>query len=297
MFLAALEDDPVHDVRCRRDQVQSEFTFETFAGDLHVQQTEEAAAEPEAESDGRFRLVGERGVVELQLVEGIAQVRVVRAVHRVQARVDHRPRLAVAGERLDRTAARRGHGVTDLGLAHVLHAGDEIADLADAEPGRRLRLGRDDADLEQFVGRAGRHHLDLLARHDLAVDDADVGHHTAVGVVHRVEDHGPGRRVRIAYGRRYLTDHLVEQFRHAHAGLAGHPQHVAGLAADDVGDLRGVPIGGVGRGQVDLVEDRMIVRSLSSARYRFARVCASMPCAASTSSTAPSHASSARETS
>ncbi|SHV48742.1 Uncharacterised protein [Mycobacteroides abscessus subsp. abscessus] len=41
----------------------------------------------------------------------------------------------------------------------------------------------------------------------------------------------------------------------------------------------------------------MIVRSLSSARYRLASVCASMPCAASTSSTAPSHASRARDTS
>jgi len=38
-------------------------------------------------------------------------------------------------------------------------------------------------------------------------------------------------------------------------------------------------------------------RSWSSARYTFASVCASIPCAASTTSIAPSHAASALETS
>ena len=39
------------------------------------------------------------------------------------------------------------------------------------------------------------------------------------------------------------------------AGLAGHPQHVVGLTADDVRDLSGIPVG-VSGGQVDLVEHR-----------------------------------------
>ena len=53
----------------------------------------------------------------------------------------------------------------------------------------------------------------------------------------------------------HFPDDLVEQFGHAFAGLAGYPQHVVGLAADDVRDLGGVPIG-VSGGQVDLVEHR-----------------------------------------
>ncbi len=40
-----------------------------------------------------------------------------------------------------------------------------------------------------------------------------------------------------------------------------------------------------------------ISRSFSIARYAFASVCASIPCAASTTSSAPSHACSERETS
>ena len=46
---------------------------------------------------------------------------------------------------------------------------------------------------------------------------------------------------------------MVEQIGDAVPRLAGHPQHVAGLAADDVGDLGGVAVG-IGRGQVDLVQ-------------------------------------------
>ena len=151
--------------------------------------------------------------------------------------------------------AGRGHGVADLGLTDVLDAGDQVADLPDAEARAGLRLGRDDADLEQLVGGAGGHHRDALARDDLAVDHPDVGHHAAVDVVDGVEDHRASRRVGVALRRRHLTHHVVEQVGHALAGFAGHAQHVVGLAADDVGDLSGVAVG-VGGGQVDLVQHR-----------------------------------------
>ena len=50
-------------------------------------------------------------------------------------------------------------------------------------------------------------------------------------------------------------------------------------------------------GRSILFSTGMTVRSFSIARYRLASVCASMPCAASTSSTAPSQAASDRDTS
>src|SRR5690606_40849238 len=60
--------------------------------------SEVAAAEPEAERHGRLGLVGERGVVELELVQGVAQHGVVRAVHREEPGVDHRLRVAVLAD-------------------------------------------------------------------------------------------------------------------------------------------------------------------------------------------------------
>ena len=88
--------DPVDHVRRGRDEVEAELALEPLADDLEVQQAEEAAAEAEAERGRRLRLVDQRGVVELQLVERLAQRRVVAAVDRVEAGEDHRLRVLVA---------------------------------------------------------------------------------------------------------------------------------------------------------------------------------------------------------
>src|SRR5690606_14366468 len=208
---AVLERDVVDDVRRRRDEVEVELALEPLADDLQVQQAEEPDAEAEAERDRRLGLVVERGVVELELVERVAQHRVVRAVDRVQAREDHGLRVGVAAERLVRGLGRVRHRVADLGLAHVLHARDEVADLAHAEALGDDRLGRDDADLEELVRRARRHHDDALARVEVAVDDAHVRDDAAVRVVHRVEDHGARRGVGVADGGGHALGDAVEQ--------------------------------------------------------------------------------------
>ena len=101
----------------------------------------------------------------------------------------------------------------------------------------------------------GRHHGDLLARHDLAVDDAHVGDDAAIGVVHRVEDHGSGGSVGVALRRGHLLDDLVEQFGDADTGLTRHSQHVLGLTADDVRDLVCIAVR-VGSREIDLVQHR-----------------------------------------
>src|SRR6202035_3640375 len=101
----------------------------------------------------------------------------------------------------------------------------------------------------------GGHHRDAFARGDLAVHHADVGDHAAVDVVDGVENHCAGGSVGVALRGRDLTHHVIEQVADALPGLAGHPQHVAGFAADDVGDLGGVAIR-VGGRQVDFVEHR-----------------------------------------
>ena len=151
---AVLRDNAVDDVRGGRDEVEVELALQTLADDLQVEQSEEAAAEAEAEGRGGFRLEGQRRVVELKALEGVAQVREVRAVDRVDAGEDHRIRVAVALERLGRAAHLAGDGVADAGLAHILHARDQVANLAGADALFRLRLGRDDAQLQELVGGA-----------------------------------------------------------------------------------------------------------------------------------------------
>ena len=69
----------VLDVRHGGDEVQIELALEPLLDDLHVQQAEKAAAESEAERGGRLRQVVQGGVVELQLLERVAQRLVLRA--------------------------------------------------------------------------------------------------------------------------------------------------------------------------------------------------------------------------
>ena len=69
---------------------------------------EEAAAEAEAERVGGLRLPRQRGVVERQLLQRVAQVGVVVGVDREQPAEDHRLDLAVAGQRLASPSRRAG---------------------------------------------------------------------------------------------------------------------------------------------------------------------------------------------
>src|SRR6185437_10822916 len=148
-----------------------------------------------------------------------------------------------------------GDRVPDPGLPDVFHPGHQVADFAHTQAVTRLLVGGDDADLEQFVGGVGRHHPDAVARDDPPVHHPDVGDHAAVGVVHRVEDHRPGRCRAVAYRGGDLLDHHVEQLTHTLPGLRADPQHIIGLAAEDMRQLGSVAIR-VGGGQIDLVEDR-----------------------------------------
>ena len=63
----------VLDVRHGGDEIEIELALEPLLHDLHVQQAEEAAAEAEAERRRRLGLVVQRRVVELQLLERVAQ--------------------------------------------------------------------------------------------------------------------------------------------------------------------------------------------------------------------------------
>jgi hypothetical protein len=100
---------------------------------------------------------------------------------------------------------------------------------------------------------AGRHHQAALARREHAVDDAHVRDDAAVGVVHAVENHRPGRRVRVADRVRHFMHDVVEQLGDTLTGLGADAQNRLGIAADDVSDLGGVLLRLCCR-QVDLVE-------------------------------------------
>ena len=71
--LALARQDFVGDVRGGLHQVELAVAFEALLDDLAVEHAQEAAAEAEAEPFADFRLIGEAGIVELQLGQRFAQ--------------------------------------------------------------------------------------------------------------------------------------------------------------------------------------------------------------------------------
>jgi len=245
----------VDDIGGRRDEVQSEFPLQTLANDLQVKQPEEAAAEPETQRGRGLRFEDQRGIVEFEFVQCVAQFGVIGPVDRVQPRENHGPRVPVAPERLLRRVSGDGDGVAYPGLSDVLDTCNEVADFTGTQRPSGDRLRADDADLEGLVSGPGAHHGEAVACSQRPIDNADVGDHSPVGVVHAVKDQSSGGRQRVTHRRRYLIDHCIEQVGHTVAGLGADSQDIVGITSNDVGEFRSV-LFWLGTGQVDLVEHR-----------------------------------------
>ncbi len=91
-------DDLVLDARRRGEDVEFVFAFQPLLHDVHVEQAQEADAKAEIERLRGFRLVDQRGVVELELFQRVAQLAVVVVFDRVHPGEDHRLDLLVAGQ-------------------------------------------------------------------------------------------------------------------------------------------------------------------------------------------------------
>jgi hypothetical protein len=71
------------------DHRHVELALQPLLDDLHVQQAQEAAAETEAERGAALGRPGEAGIVQLQLLHGIAQLLVLVGIHREDAGPHH----------------------------------------------------------------------------------------------------------------------------------------------------------------------------------------------------------------
>jgi hypothetical protein len=101
-----------------------------------VQQAEEAATEAEAQRLRDFRLVLQRGVVELEFFQRFAQRVVLVGFDRIQTGKYLRLDFLETGQRLGGLAVGRGDRIADLGGLQFLDAGNDEADLAGAQRSR-----------------------------------------------------------------------------------------------------------------------------------------------------------------
>ena len=261
LALEATEQHLVDHARSRGDEILVELALEPLLHDLHVQQPEESAAKTETECLADFGLVAQGRIVELELLEGVAELVVFAGFGGVQAREHLRLDFLEAGQGLGGGAGVVGQlflqrdGIAHFGRLQFLDAGDQKAHLAGRELLARHRLGREHADLLERVDGVGGHHADALAFLEHAVHHAHEHHHAHVVVEPGVDDHRPWRAVDAPARGRHAGNHRFDDVFDPFAGLGRAGDGVFGVDADDVfdfllGALR------VRLRQVHLVEDR-----------------------------------------
>src|SRR5205085_2081995 len=196
--------------RRRGDEVHAVLALQALLHDVHVQETEEAAAETEAEGLRGLRLVVEGGVVEMQLLERFAQRLVFVRLDRIEPGEHLRLHLLEAGERLGGRLVGLRDRVADLRLAQPLDARRDESHLARRQGILLLRLRGEDADLLADMARSGGHQHDAVLgpqrtlHYSYQHDDADVV------VEPRVDDQRLQRRIGIALRRRHAPDHRFD---------------------------------------------------------------------------------------
>src|SRR4029079_15051821 len=109
-----------------------------------------SAAEPEPQGDGALRLEGEAGVVEVELVERVAEQWIVLAADRIDTGEHEALRRLVAGQGTVRGSSLGRDRVADLRLAHVLEPRGDIAALARRQLFDGHELWPEDAEFERF---------------------------------------------------------------------------------------------------------------------------------------------------
>jgi hypothetical protein len=197
----------------------------------------------------------ERGVVQVQLLERLAQGLVLVRLHRVEPREHLRLDLLEPGQRLRRGLVGVGHRVADLRRAQLLDPRRDVAHLAREQAVLLLGLGSEHADVVAEIRRVGAHQQDLVLRPQRSLHDPDEHHHADVVVEPRIDDQRLQARPGIALRRGHAGNDRFKDLRHVVAGLGAHAQGILRGDADHVLDLLD-RLDRIGRGQVDLVQHR-----------------------------------------
>ncbi len=220
-----------------------------------MKQSQEAAAEAEAQGHRGFRLINQRRVIKLQLLKGIPQLLVVIGLHRVKAAVHHGRGMPITGQGLFRWIQAVGDGIAHTGVLDVFDAGCQIAHHAGLQGIHQFGRGYKNAGLDDFEFSSGGHHLDGVAFGNPSIHHSYIGKGSAVSIEGGVKDQRFQGTLRIAFGAGYPLDHRFQDLRDAGAFLGRGQDRIGAIQSDHFLDLFADALR-VGAGQVDLIDDR-----------------------------------------
>ncbi len=232
---AVCEDDFIDDRWQRCDQLKIKFAFKPFLYDLHMQHAEKAASEPETERNGAFRLIRKGSVVQLELVERIAQIRVFGAIFRIYAAVNHRSCRAIPGQSLRSGVKRVCNRVADAGILDVFDARRKVADIARPKLVARIQAHRPHVpDLDHLAPCARGHKQHFAVFAYAAVHYPHEDNDASVVVVLTVEYKRLQRSVRIAGRGGNVLDDVVQNRIDVYSRLCAYFRRILRGNADNL---------------------------------------------------------------
>ena len=245
----------VNNVGRSGNQRQIIFALQALLDNVHVQQSQKAAAEAKAQGSGGFRLEHQGSIVQLQLFQRVAQIVVIAVLYGIQAAINHGSGLAIAWQSALRRTIGVRNSVAHASVAHVFDASSKEANLALLQLVHVHNAGLKVAHLGDLELGTGGHHANLHALFDASFHDADVKHHALVGIKLGVKHQSLQGCLAVAFGSRNALYNGLQHILNTQARL-GTAQHcVAGINADNVLDFL-LHMLGVGAGQINFIDNR-----------------------------------------
>ena len=221
LHVAVFVIDLITHVRHGRDDVHGELAVKTLLDDFHVEESEEAAAETEAQCHGRFRLEGEGSVVQTEFLKAGAQLFEVLCFNGIDTGKDHRFHFFKSRNGFGAGILDGGEGVADLHFGGSLDATDDVAHVAATEDGAGLEFHLQNANLVGiiFLFRVDEKHF--LSGFQATVDNFEIGDDATEGVEDGVKDECLKRCLGVSFGSGDAGDDGVQDFLHAFSGFSG----------------------------------------------------------------------------
>ena len=166
------EQQLIDDGRGAGDEIEVVLALQALLHDVHVQQPQESATKSETQRRRHLGLEMQRRIVELELLERIAELLVVVGTDGEHSCKDARLHLLESCERLFGRVVLQGNGVAHRGSVDFLDAGHDESDFPRVQGLSGHGLGREAAQPVYLVTAAGGHDADLGARVQRTIHDA-----------------------------------------------------------------------------------------------------------------------------
>ncbi len=207
-----------------------------------------------------LRLVLQRCVIELKLLQRVAKRLVLGRVGGVESGENEGADFLVSGKRRNCLVGRVEDRIAGASLLHRAHVGDDIAHFTGAQLVRFHLAELIVSDFGDLIHRVARSKSDVRSGANNAVHNAHARDRAAVAIVVGIVDERAKRTVGVANRRRHSLDHRFEQLGDADSLLGAHEQNLVGVDAEEVVDFL-LPALWLRARKIDLVEDGNYLQS------------------------------------